>query len=225
MMDATRIIDLLARLRASDVAYSVFGSETHHYQLNPVATKQMVQEFELRHSITLPPEYRDFIMNVGNGGAGPFYGLLSLGEFDQFDVGSLAEPFPYSHHWNADDDWFDELKRLSEAEIKRADRPLKELMAEPPSEDNPTKKRMKMQSWYFDSCHINGTIPLCHEGCNYYDLLVVSGPMRGTVWIDGRTSDGGIAPVLQPDGGPYTFATWYNDWLIASVAEVRAAAS
>lgn len=223
MIDAARIIETLARLRASDVTFHVFGSEEHHYELRPVVTKGMVEEFETRHSISLPSEYRDFIMSVGNGGAGPYYGLLSLGEFDCFRIGSLAEPFPHSDPWNVDDEWFEELERLSQAEIKRAERPLKELLAETPSADNPTKKRMEMQSWYFDSCHVNGTIPLCHEGCNYYDLLVVSGPGRGTVWIDGRTSDAGIAPVLQPDGKPHSFSTWYDDWLMSSVAEVATA--
>jgi hypothetical protein len=32
-----------------------------------------------KHRVTLPKEYRTFLTSLGNGGAGPFYGILRLG--------------------------------------------------------------------------------------------------------------------------------------------------
>jgi hypothetical protein len=34
-----------------------------------------------------------------------------------------------------------------------------------------------------------GTLVLCHEGCGYLHFLVVNGPARGQMWLDGRCSD------------------------------------
>jgi len=58
-----------------------------------------------------------------------------------------------------------------------------------------------------------GALPICHEGCAYFVLLVVTGPDRGRMWIDGRASDGGIAPISDQTGRAVTFAQWYGDWL------------
>lgn len=63
-----------------------------------------------------------------------------------------------------------------------------------------------------DEADTHGTIPLCHHGCGYYDLLVVNGPDTGHVWHDSRASDGPIAPVID-DTGQVTFDRWYLIWL------------
>lgn len=52
----------------------------HQYRLGPCLTDAEISEFERQHDSTLPDEYRRFLMEVGNGGAGPEYGLYKLGE-------------------------------------------------------------------------------------------------------------------------------------------------
>lgn len=37
-----------------------------------------MKRFEARYNVKLPPEYVFFITQVGNGGAGPYYGLYPL---------------------------------------------------------------------------------------------------------------------------------------------------
>ena len=59
----------------------------------------------------------------------------------------------------------------------------------------------------------SGTVPLSDDGCGFHTLLVVSGPMRGAVWFDGRASCDRLNPLLNDDGQPATFAEWYLDWL------------
>lgn len=71
-------------------------------ELGPVLSGTLLEDFERRHGVKLPPEYRQFLLHVGNGGSGPGYGL------DTFDpaanVEHLAEPFPLKDAWIWDDD-------------------------------------------------------------------------------------------------------------------------
>ena len=53
----------------------VFGSGKHKFLLNPVASSVDVDALEKKYSFMLPEEYKRFILEIGDGGAGPFYGL------------------------------------------------------------------------------------------------------------------------------------------------------
>jgi hypothetical protein len=79
-----------------DTAFEVFGSESHCYQLNPPLPPQEVDALERRHRISLPDEYRAFITRIGNGGAGPDYGLFSLAAGLRESASELNRPFPFS---------------------------------------------------------------------------------------------------------------------------------
>ncbi len=105
------ICDGLERLRTAKRQPKVFGAESHGFNLNPPLSDSAVQKFETKHRVRLPEDYRRFLVNVGNGGAGPFYGVFKLGEMDDsFDfqkwkegdgfVGVLSKPFPHTAPWN-----------------------------------------------------------------------------------------------------------------------------
>lgn len=51
-----------------------------------------VKAFESAHRINLPPDYRCFLTTVGNGGAGPYYGLAPLDAFGR----DLSKPFRFT---------------------------------------------------------------------------------------------------------------------------------
>ncbi len=70
--------ELVKKASAFDPYCKVFGSSKHKYQLNPVISLEEVQAYEQRHKIKLPSEYVFFITQVGNGGAGPYYGIYPL---------------------------------------------------------------------------------------------------------------------------------------------------
>ena len=88
--DIAHLSELLSRLRAADVQRRVFGSDRHGYRLGPVLSEAELASFESAQHVTLPEDYRCFLGTVGNGGAGPFYGLKSLNSFGR----DLSKPFP-----------------------------------------------------------------------------------------------------------------------------------
>ena len=69
---------LLEKARATDADLKQFGAEHHKYQWNPPASLKEIEAFERETGISLPDGYRNFLLQAGNGGAGPFYGLFSL---------------------------------------------------------------------------------------------------------------------------------------------------
>ncbi len=69
----------LKRAGEKDSDFSRFGADGHKYQLEPPALKETIAAFEARFGVSLPEGYRNFLLWMGNGGAGPFYGLYSLG--------------------------------------------------------------------------------------------------------------------------------------------------
>lgn len=109
MWDPERIHARLAVLRAGDTALSRFGAERHRYELGPTLSEPEVAAFEVEHHIELPESYRSFVLDVGDGGAGPYYGLFSLDdrrlpEYEKVErrqPDQLSTDFPHTTEWNA----------------------------------------------------------------------------------------------------------------------------
>lgn len=79
---------------------------------------------------------------------------------------------------------------------------------------NPSEDNNATDDILFDDIHICGSIVLSHQGCGYYDRLVITGPQAGQVWTDARVSDQGIAP-LGCD-----FYTWYDRWVTDAIYDL-----
>jgi len=191
-------------LRQRDSAFQLFGALGHRYQLNPQLTELEVAEFEQHRSIRLPEAYRHFVLNVGDGGAGPYYGVFRLGKMDGLGgeesawkegefVGSLRDCWPHRHAWNLPKEALIVPDGLSDDAMEMA---LDEI-----------DKR------YWDAALVAGAFPICHHGCAYRDWLVVTGPEAGQVWHDARVDQEGLRPYESTDGRRLTFAEWYLDWL------------
>lgn len=68
----------LKRAGEEDPDLSRFGADSHKYQLGPSVSEETIAAFETRFGVFLPDGYRNFLLWVGDGGAGPFYGLYPL---------------------------------------------------------------------------------------------------------------------------------------------------
>jgi hypothetical protein len=68
----------LAWFADNDSAATIFGALQHRWKVEPVLSEDALAAFEAEHGVTLPAGYRAFVAHVGNGGAGPYYGLSPL---------------------------------------------------------------------------------------------------------------------------------------------------
>jgi hypothetical protein len=206
LIDSAEIRESLVNLSAAKA--TVFGADIHRFQLNPPLSEVEVVAFEQTHRTALPGDYRDFVIRIGNGGAGPFYGIFPLGLMDdgmdlrswQFSggiAGDLAKPFPHSAEWN-------DLAGLPEFESARADR----------NEEADLDSAIEaFERRYWDGALMNGAFPICHAGCAIRIWMVTNGEQSGRLWCDKRAEYGGIAPLTLKSGAHATFGVWYEEWL------------
>jgi hypothetical protein len=207
--DTAAIRDALQRLRIAGP--TIFEVSGHRFTLNTPLSEAELLAFEGQHAIRLPMDYRRFLLELGNGGAGPYYGVFPLGSYDGPSgrvkpwgdfVGRLAEPFAFHESWN-------DLTGLPEDAL--ADR----------NEADYERRLDAFEKRYWNSSVMNGAFPICEVGCALRIWLVVSGGETGNVWHDYRADYGGIAPVLMRGGGHATFGAWYTEWLHDALRAIR----
>jgi SMI1/KNR4 family protein SUKH-1 len=112
--------------------------------------------FEQKHQITLPKGYRNFLLQIGNGGEGPpYYGVEPLGKTPR-DMNpsetetwtclrDIQKPFPFTRDWTWEGG--EETDEGGEEHIS------------------------------------HGSIRIGNDGCGAYWHLIVTGPERGNVWM------------------------------------------
>lgn len=209
----------LQLLKERDQSFSLFGATHHRYNLNSPISKEGVDRVERKYGSTFPYDYKNFIMTFGNGGAGPFYGLFPLGQHDlnygfcawddDYIIGDLSKPFRHKQVWNLPRSF---LKKRPDPEICKSEEQEEAFWESWQEQINLT---------YWTGEIMDGAIPICHQGCAIRTWLVVTGPMRGTVWNDYRSEYNGIAPVMNSNGERSSFTDWYSAWLVRSLDEME----
>ncbi|HEX9998487.1 MAG TPA: SMI1/KNR4 family protein [Abditibacterium sp.] len=148
---------LIDELRDIDTDFRVFGASSHRYQFGPTLSETELREFEQQHKIVLPPDYRFWLREIGNGngfrpsghqslfrgaGAGPGYGLYNL-----FDTVIDKQPdLPFSTQL---------LEMMSNG-----------WLSFPLADDE----------------RFPGVLEIQTEGCANATYLVVNGDSYGTIW-------------------------------------------
>jgi hypothetical protein len=91
------LVQLLTELRLADPDCSLFGADAHRYTLSAPLSESRVSAFEYLYRFRLPEDYRAFLCHAGDGGAGPYYGLLSLvRQLSTEEAVTLSTPFPHT---------------------------------------------------------------------------------------------------------------------------------
>jgi hypothetical protein len=124
-------------------------------RLGDVLMEHELASFEQRHRVTLPDGYRNFLLLIGNGGAGPpCYGCAKLGDAaadmtpDEKSywttLPDIAKPFPFTNPWV-----WENGEESAEGTTDQIN---------------------------------HGSIYVGNDGCGQYWHLIVAGPERGNVW-------------------------------------------
>jgi len=159
-------------------------------RLRPPLTEAGLDLYERSRAVSLPAEYRAFVLQLGDGGDGPpFYGLAALGDLPAgltadekvqwSDPTNMAKPFPFTRAWV----W-------EEGDIS----------------DEGTHEQV---AW--------GTLYLGDDGCGMYWHLIVTGPDRGNVW---QLCGEGIQPTAPKRDFLRWYEDWLDgveDWWDAAV--------
>ena len=177
-------------------------------RLNPTLSESELTAFERDFRVTLPDEYRAFLLRVGDGGPGPGDGLGTLAQSArQSPTADLDRPFPFSSRAYAEGSaqFRGDLKTLSAAEAGAREL---ERHGGVPWRERPDRKYAQP-----------GVLFLATPDSPWADAyLVVTGEDRGKVWMYGfECGWDPEAPTWAEDEGqidkpPRGFLRWYEDW-------------
>lgn len=185
---AKRILKLLEQAKAKDSDLVRFGADSHQYKLSPPASEETIQTFEEQEGIRLPEEYRDFLLFVGNGGAGPYYGLYGVKIQEKKFRGSHASRLyrvqeePVIYPKMSDEDW----NRVADLEGRRKGEEVEPYV---------------------------GVLPIGSQGCTLMTGIMLAGPYRGQVVYYDEDFCG--PPFFVREKG---FLAWYERWLREVIA-------
>ncbi|WP_369171032.1 SMI1/KNR4 family protein [Streptomyces sp. R28] len=148
-------------------AWDRYGGVGHHFWLADPLSEAEVAEAEAQWGISLPVEYRAFLLEVGAGGAGPGYGLTTLGRTDAgwlwSDPGRgtvherLSSPFPGG-----------EESVRAQAEHERKE-PVESGFADEAAFHEAYRTWLEADERLYD-WFSSGAVCLSHEGCGYLPL-------------------------------------------------------
>lgn len=93
-----QLLELACELRKLDPQKRVFGAKRegnwgHDYKLYRCLTLREIEAFEHKHDLLLPEDYRQYLLRMSDGGAGPNYGVRQLNEAAEYS--NLSIPFPW----------------------------------------------------------------------------------------------------------------------------------
>jgi len=200
------MIKKFSYLKNIDKNFKIFGASFHKYEFGKLLGENTVNDFEKKYNVKIPFEYKLFMLEIGNGGAGPFYGIVPFEKclFSDIDhpndkyLLNPSIPFPYNDEWTMKFDG--NYEEGNEEAIE------------------------EFEKEYFDDKHIAGMIRICNFGCGHFINLVVNGYEYSNVWSDDRGSDYGIYPFNYytfNNQKRLTFFDWYECWLDKSINEIE----
>jgi hypothetical protein len=155
-----------------------------HHERFGRASKDAIAAAESQCGGPLPEMYRRFVEEIADGGIGPGCGMFALSEAigDAPELtGELSRPFCYG---NADAEGILARRRAGDRDAWLA------------AADN-------------EDAVPHGCLLLAHTGCGCFDVLVITGEQRGTVWYHDFFR---LCPYGWK-GEPMTFLDWYEGWL------------
>lgn len=179
------ILNLLEKAKTLDPNLKQFGASGHNYKLKSPIEADKVRALEKKFNFTLPEEYFWFITEVGNGGAGPSYGLFQFGNVvDDYEMGHMnQEPIldPNMTQEEYSEFMANHFKKIDEAQSRTE------------------KEELYLQ-------YQQGLLLIGTHGMTSDMYLVISGEHRGKVMF----ADPETLPRVTESN---SFIDWYINWL------------
>lgn len=198
------IKEKLALLKSKDKEMKTFGAGDdkfygtigHHYELNPVLSEEQIVAVEKKLGIAIPVEYREFLKKVGDGGAGPEWGLFKLE--NTYPSDELLQQYP--EFCSMDCDYADDYA-------------------------NGIKGKLDKDPYYFEEVEgFGGYIKLSDYGHGLTAYMVVDRTQQtGMMWLMEENNGIRIKPMTQKISGrgwQVGFLDWYENWLDDSLAKL-----
>ena len=179
---------LVKKASSFDPSCNVFGASKHKYQLNPVISLEEVKAYEQRHKIKLPSEYVFFITQVGNGGAGPYYGIYPLKTKEECYV-TAGTPFISS---KLTDQQWKEKWELFEQKCQEDEDDLDDLYDQIEKE----------------TCQ--GTYGIGTQGCTYENLAIAQGEEENRIFYVNISWNSEYLPYDTE----MNFLEWYENFFL-----------
>lgn len=220
MFDLSQIRVKLDALRSHDPDFFVFGAYRHQYRLGDPISESSLVRIETKLQVGLPEEFRQFLLQIGNGGAGPGLGL------ERLDLGppAVAEVLARTENAFAYRDTFESMYWKT-ARLLSIDSTLLARECKLHGTLHMSEVSGSSDDEWFGNVWMkynDGMLPLADLGGGMVAKLMVSGEKRGTIWIvdesEGESfvefrdaSD--IACGEVDSTKEYKFVDWYEHWL------------
>jgi len=198
------------------------GWRIEHDVFERTLTLEEIAEVESEIGVALPEEYAAFVAQVGSGGPGPELELTTL----------CRSEGRWSWIWSTAGTWLATDARgpfLENDEwIGHQIATLKGAGFEPTVRDEEDDyvgdyvKAFGEDDGYRLFCEqrLCGTVQISDSGCGMTSWLVMVGPHRGEIWFSDAALNPPLEQLVDPNGQPHSFYTWYIDWLERQEASV-----
>ena len=227
-------IELLKEL---DTTFEIFyppSLKSEYKKSNLESSLEDLEKFEKQFQIELPPAYKLFVDEIGDGNFDvlPLHRYPGESTFVKNNFENLKLPFPHSEEWEEESleefkekfynkkdylSYFIDIPELTKKYL------LKNKFKEKSQLDMFEFESFQLDDnffeylfdeYYYSDAHLNGSIYFQDLGCNIREIIVVTGKRKGTIWVDDRANGVGI----YPSG---TFYQWFNRWLDEKIRDLE----
>ncbi len=159
----------------------------------PPVTEVRARTFEQKHQTKLPPGYRRYLIEIGDGVESESFALYGLTEAERDLGGALGDPFPYGNAY---------AKQLLTKLMDSVETTFSDVMGDPAV--------LARQVTGMPP----GCIPLADLGGGEISVLVVTGEQAGYVWRIGDFDSPETIDLYQQDGdgAQLGFERWLECW-------------
>ncbi len=198
MFDKEKVEKILEQAERLDPKFELFGVSEHRYKLKPPVDLAFVREMEENYHFRIPEDYVQFITEVGDGGAGPGYGLSSFGFYRSKAKSLREEKWRETYLYGLGKELY--LLPIEPEDVEDF------CVFEEDYEKNPEKYFMAISETYNSANDMSyGFFTLGTYGCGKDFGLVITGERYGQVFS--VTPEGGYELLAD------SFQGFYQKWL------------